>query len=367
MKRLLVALCVVTTASAAHASLHTPEEPTKFTIRPDGTAEALAHDFHKNLFVDRLNVANPTIPQTFTENGKVIETFRGLVLRRIAELQPRAKTLPPAELAGLAANLLRAGKASEALQLLAPHARGRAPDFRIVANFVHVLATSGEWDAAVNTAADLMDLDFPSDLAGATPEQRKWLAKVERQYYLKWLRLHRDRVNRKLAPDAEDVLPLFDVKFVNDAGQYEPGKLAASEKAKLPPDAIAVVQQLILWAPWDISLQWLLGELYAANGQLKDAEQVFDRCVEAGQYSNRKVFMAHRAVVREAAAKSNEKSAADIILADNAPDDAAKPNDDFLPSRERVIVFAAIFGVVALALIALQVRSIGRRLASRAP
>ncbi len=362
MKCLASLLLVGALATAARAGLYTPEEPFPFRMRPDGLPEAIEHQPTFLLEFDkRYNAANPTVP--LVDPGTQKETQRGLLMRRIAELQPRARSLPPAELAGLAANLLRIGKASDALNLLAPHARGRAPDFRVVANFVHILATNGEWDAALRAAELLMDIDFPTDLAGTTPEQRKWLLKVERQYYLRWIRLHRERVNQKLAPEAEDVLPLFPVKFVNDAGRYEPGKLAAAEKEKLPSDAIPIVQQLILWAPWDISLQWLLGELYAANGQLRDSEQVFRRCADAGQYSNRKVFMDHRTLVLDAAAKSTEKSAADIVLPDAPPsEESTKPNDDFLPSRERVIVFAAVFGVVALGLIALQVRSIGRRL-----
>lgn len=367
MKRLASLFLVGVLASLARAGIYTPEEPTPFTIHPDGLAEAIEYQPTFQLEFDkRYNAANPRVPLIDPESKR--ETQRGLLLRRIAELQPRAKSLPPAELAGLAANLLRVGKSADALNLLAPQIRGRAPDFRVVANYVHILAASGEWNAALSAATDLMDIEFPTDLAGTTPEQRKWLLKVERQYYLKWVKIHRERVNQKLAPEAEDVFPLFEVKFVNDAGQYEPGKLAAAEKAKLPPDAVPIVQQLILWAPWDISLQWLLAELYAANGQLKDAERLFVRCADAGQYSNRKVFMEHRTVVLEAAKKSNEKGAADIVLPETPPtEEPTKPNDDFLPSRERVIVFGAIFGVVALALLALQIRSIGRRLASRSP
>jgi tetratricopeptide (TPR) repeat protein len=65
------------------------------------------------------------------------------------------------------------------------------------------------------------------------------------------------------------------VKFVGPSGKFEPGKIAADEKAKLPPDAIAVVQQLLVWMPQDLRLYWLLGELMNANGDVDGAEVVF--------------------------------------------------------------------------------------------
>src|SRR5207249_8586641 len=38
-------------------------------------------------------------------------------------------------------------------------------------------------------------------------------------------------------------------------------------------EAIALVQQLLLWLPDDTRLYWLLGELYRADGDLKAAAQ----------------------------------------------------------------------------------------------
>jgi hypothetical protein len=65
------------------------------------------------------------------------------------------------------------------------------------------------------------------------------------------------------------------VQFVGPSGKFEPGKIAAAEKAKLPPDAIAVVQQLLIWMPQDLRLYWLLGELMNADGDVDSAEVVF--------------------------------------------------------------------------------------------
>src|SRR5262249_29644352 len=107
-------------------------------------------------------------------------------------------------------------------------------------------------------------------------------------------------------PPPENELPdrLWPVNFVNDAGAYEPGKLAAAEKAKLPggdfAEAIATVQQLVLWFPFDVRLYWLLGELYAAKGDVSSALDIMNECVDSGGYRNRKVLMQHREAVRNA-------------------------------------------------------------------
>src|SRR5439155_16809126 len=139
--------------------------------------------------------------------------------------------------------------------------------FRVLANLAHVHAFRSEWREALDMHGLVREFDEPPpDLAHTTPEQRKWLRGVERTHYTKWPLAHRQRADAKTPPDAEDVFPLFPVKFVNDAGRYEPGALAAAERAKLPADAVAVVQQLVLWAPWDTGLYWLLAELYVADG-----------------------------------------------------------------------------------------------------
>ena len=90
------------------------------------------------------------------------------------------------------------------------------------------------------------------------------------------------------------------MNFVNEAGAYEPGVLAEPRRPKLPPDALATVQQLVLWFPNDMRLYWLLAELYAAKGEFAAAKKIMDECVDSGHYSNRKVLMQHREAVKDA-------------------------------------------------------------------
>jgi hypothetical protein len=84
----------------------------------------------------------------------------------------------------------------------------------------------------------------------------------------------------------ENVDALFDdgknpptpVRFVGESGDFEPGKIAKAEKAKLDavrkfpsdPGPIDIVQQLLIWLPDDQRLFWLLGELYNAAADLTD-------------------------------------------------------------------------------------------------
>src|SRR5262249_9699783 len=61
-------------------------------------------------------------------------------------------------------------------------------------------------------------------------------------------------------------------RFVGESGAFEVGTLAVAEKAKLPPDALDIVQQLLVWLPDDLRLYWLLGELYNARGGTANIE-----------------------------------------------------------------------------------------------
>src|SRR5207245_9362044 len=102
--------------------------------------------------------------------------------------------------------------------------------------------------------------------------------------------------------DSQLLDDLFGVRFVGEDGKYEPGKLGAVERKKLPSDAAAIAQQLALSLPADGRLLWQLAELANAHGDVKTAAAMMDGCVTQfgmGQPELR----AHRRAVREAADK----------------------------------------------------------------
>src|SRR5439155_2773194 len=72
---------------------------------------------------------------------------------------------------------------------------------------------------------------------------------------------------------------LFGVRYVGDKGEYTPGAIAAAERAKLPADAVALMQLLAIWLPADGRLLWQLGELANVYGDVRTAAGILDGCV----------------------------------------------------------------------------------------
>lgn len=327
-------LILVVTGTVAPAGLYHPQEPTPFPVSPAGTATELG-------FGSQFDGPFPLI---FTRWGNVADdrptqannSDRRKVLDRLA-----GESSDPA---ATAADLVRLNRTPEAVNVLMPLSRRRAPDGRVLFNLAHAHAVRGEWSEALALHELAAEEGVPADLAGATPDQRKWLTKVERDYYRRWLLEHRRRAAAKADPAAEDVFPLF-----------------AKDKPK-PADAVAVVQQLLLWAPWDTALYWLLAEQYAGAGREREAATILDRIVESRQYSNRAKLMARRAELAATVAKlPPEKLDEPLLTADPPPPPATDPKA-FLPSRWAV--GAAATGFVGLAALMgwLQVRRwIGKR------
>jgi protein involved in temperature-dependent protein secretion len=344
-------LALLLLAVPASAGVYSSAEPCPFAVKPDGTVGELSFNPDKSgRFKQELTKYELIL------NSDKKSSERDAVLARLQTQQPPADR---------AADLIRLGRLDDALNLLEPRTRDRVLDFRVLANLAHVYAVRGDWaDAVRKHSSAWLDADFPADLPGASADQRKWLQRVEKEFYPRWLKAHQQQAERRVSPEAEDVLPLFDAKFVNDAGQYEPGKLAAAEKAKLPADAIAVVQQLLLWSPTDTQLLWLLAELYAADGRLREAEVLFDDCAWSRSFSNRRVLMAHREAVRRAVAALPAPPEEQSLLSPEKPKKEATLEDIGL-SRTSLIAFAAVFGTIAVGLIALQIRAVRRRAKSR--
>lgn len=300
-------------AAPGRASLYQPDDPMAVPVRPDGAAEPLPFDEFKRRLVQLNNVADPR-----PGAGGQPNPDRRRVLDRVAAR--RAVPAPPAdEAAALAADELRLGNSdagffvNDALNRLAPRTRDRTPGYFVHTTLAQLHAARGEWaEAVANHEAALLDCEMPAAVKGWTDAQRAWVAGLDREYVPHYLRLRRAEADARPrpAPEDEGPTPLFPlpapgrpadpVRFVNDAGGYEPGTLAAAERAKLPPDALAVVQQLLLWFPGDTRLYWLLAELYAAGGDLAAAQAVLDECAWSRQYGNRKALMDHRAAVAAA-------------------------------------------------------------------
>lgn len=326
----------LTAAGPGRASLVSPDEPMAVPVRPDGAGEAFPFDEFRTRYATLANLADAA------KNPPE----RQRTLKRIADRAP-SRTLPPDETVALAADLIRVGRTEEALNRLKPlyddRDRRGTRTYPVTAALVHAHAARGEWTAALNYLPDLFDAD-PPPARGLSPAQRAWQTKLDREYLPHYLDIRRAEASARPNPETEGPTPLFSlpaagrpadpVRFVNDAGGYEPGALAAAERAKLPPDAIAVVQQLLLWFPSDVRLYWLLAELYAADGELGVAKGILDECAGSLAYSNRKELMDHRAALAAAI-------------------EARRPKPQELPiSLQTVLVyFGAVAAVAAVALV----------------
>jgi hypothetical protein len=337
-------------AGAPRLAFYLPDNTCPFSIK-DGVAEPIPFKSFDTRFGALGNIANP----------KAIgdaKNDRLAILKRLAARGSRATT--PEQAAGMAAEQIRLNNLDAALNTLAPFTRAEPGDFRVLINQAHAFASRNDWDAAIrfHEQAVLGRPGFPREIPGIKPDQLAWLQTVEKRYYTKWLAIHRLNTVSKPNPETDVPFPLFgDMKFVNAEGAYEPGKLAPDERKKLPPDAIAIVQQLLLWSPGDTSLYWLLGELYAAEGSFEEAKTIFDRCVDTRQFSNRKLLKEHRAVLAETLANQPKPA---------APSPPPQPDPwAGLPSKRTVYIILGAFAPIAMLLVIFQLRALRKRIARK--
>lgn len=287
------------------ASLHHPDEPMALEVNAKGEPQALRFEEFSRRRLVLVNMQDANRPFVDPESKNKEKTERGKVADRIAAAQKKpART--PEQSAALAVDLLRFGRAAEAPDALRGQRRGFLPNITLA----HVAAAQGEWGQAYQYLDIANEERPPAAVPGLTAAQLAWQLKLNRGPLLKlvqsrWKEVREKEARRKegkpaeLPPDDELPDPIFPVNFANVTGPA----LAPAERDKLPPDALATVQQLLLWFPTDPRLYWLLAELYAVKGDFADAQKIMNSCVESLKYSNRKVLMQHREAVAKAAAQ----------------------------------------------------------------
>jgi tetratricopeptide (TPR) repeat protein len=215
----------------------------------------------------------------------------------VADMSPPPRLVPSSwstdRRLGLSAYLIRRGKHREAIEILKPLSLREPNNFLALAN----LATAYQLERqepgyavdylkqALTSAWPRAWADVPKDMKasleriGWNEETLLWYRTAE-TYHLKLvtLRAREARGRPKGAAEPETLDDLFGVDFT-----YEGGGLPEKEKAKLPSNGLALVQQLLIWLPDDPRLYWLLGELYHAQGTPEDeaaARQIFKDLVE---------------------------------------------------------------------------------------
>jgi len=369
------AVGLVLAADLSRASLYSPEDPTLAV--PVG-ADGKAHAMKFNDFLLALTKLNNALDMRMIINGEANKD-REAFLERIKASEKIQNPSVDVK-AARATDLLRVGELDRAINLLIPLTRDRRPSYFVFLTLSHVYAARGDWGEAIRFHQEgLLDTEMPQTVKGLTSAQRDWWKKLDTQYLPRFYKLrldetesHKGLSQTELAKrnETEEVLPLFPlpdsdppktpVRFVNDAGVYQPSHLAAAEQAKLPADAIAIVQQLLLWFPGETRLYWLLAELYAASNNLRDAAILFERCSWSRQYGNRKVMMEHRTAVQSAVPKDPPPEDAPLTLPEtDSPQTPEPQSPDQTPISMKTIWY--YFGAIGLIVVFAFIRAMSRR------
>jgi tetratricopeptide (TPR) repeat protein len=274
----------------------------------------------------------------------------------------RAGTLTVEERVDLSEYLIRLRQYEEAVELLESIAAQERWNFRLAANLATAHQLAGRLDRALSYLQQALDA-WPAEVPGWIPGQVAWYRRAE-QFQLKLVRLRlREQASaaggRSKPPETlDDLFSPRDQKapfrFVGESGTYEAGKLAAAERSKLPEDALALVQQLVLWLPDDTRLYWLLGELYNADGDLETALRIFDDCVWNRRYDSAEL-KAHRQIVADAKAKAQPT----VLLPSAAPEPEQPAG--WTPEPRQIITVTTVAGLVIAGLVYLQVRELRKR------
>jgi hypothetical protein len=199
------------------------------------------------------------------------------------------------ETADLGALYVRLGEIDRAVQVLRAGQRDFPQHFRTIAN----LGTAWQLQGDLNQATTCLQ-----QAVRLAPGK---LLKAE-EYHLKLVRLRQGQ-----GRGVQDLDDLFAVSYVSENGKYEPGKLAAGQRKKLPADAAAITQLLALWLPADGRLLWQLAELASAHGDVRTAAAIMDGCVNE--------FGLHAALLRQH--RQAMRAAADELAASANPDGAS--------------------------------------------
>ena len=270
MRQTLMAFVILAAASPVHAGLYVPGEEPELVARDGKEIEMPFDQF-------RLRLAElKAIPVTPPDSP-----LRKAYLKRRADLESRRlERLSVQEMISLGECQVRLGDLNNSFFTYHLAATREPRNFLAQSGLAAVRQMRGELREAREAQIDALMLR-PSELPGMTKAQTAWMLRVEKVFG----ELQRGQIKELLEKTPLQQLSvdnLFRVQFVGPSGGYEAGTIAPDEKAKLPADAVAVVQQLILWYPFDARIYWLLGELYNANGQMREALAIFKECMDRG-------------------------------------------------------------------------------------
>jgi hypothetical protein len=242
-------------AGSARGTLHFPTEP---PLTPEPNLLRFVRD--------QLNDLRRMAPTAGVPPEKQAQP-RLDALAKIDPLLRRREALNAAEAATLGAYLIR-------VRWTRPGREDRQEARDVLEAAAQRFPRDGAIQANLGT---LYHLQGALDLAERSLEQAVALTDSRLEAaHLKLVRL-RSRERPTHEPPLDNLF--IGLKFVSEKGTWEPGQLAAAERAKLPggslDEAIRLVQGLLLSLPDDARLHWLLAELGAARNGPGDLEGAF--------------------------------------------------------------------------------------------
>ncbi len=371
-------LCLFLLASTAAAGLYNTSEP-DVEKRTDPGVDP--RDWFQLVFRD-------TLAQLRSIGLREVPVDKPLRKRYVlaAELAARANTakLTVEDKLNLSDVLVRRRKHYDAINLLLPLARQQPKHFLVQCNLATAYQLAGQESQAADVLAQAISV-WPNEMRKVDEPFRKYLESIgwhdgafalyrqAETFQLKLLRLRaRENLAKKKAGGFETVDALFDdgkdppnpIRFIGASGNYEAGAIAREEKAKLPKNAIDIVQQLLIWLPDDLRLYWLLGELYNAQGGAKNvaaALSIFNELAGFGGLDVRaKELAEHRHVLQAYQEKASEPTSS-LDLNKRLDDDEKKRQDQPVRIDWQTLGVGFGIGLVVAIFGAWQIREIRRR------
>jgi hypothetical protein len=371
----IVVLAVLVSVLPARAGIYSPNEPFLFETDSDGFAKPIQFAGGFNLIRSELREV-AILPQNPSDP---LREGRKKALDQVKQLEAKGVgNLSNDEFSILTTGLIRLNDDRAATNVLQPRAaRG---GFMVYMHMARARAGQGDWQDAVERERIALS-EFPTSYERLTKPQLTWLKKVERDYYLPFLSRRAQEASRgrtfSRIEEPDELFPTIPaprksenpVHFVGLEGTYVAGTIADVERKKLPPDAIAIIQQLVLWHPFDGRLYWLLGELYNADGDVETAFNILDECTNGMAITN-ETIKEHRRVLKSAAeamararaeqlAHIKQQEAEDLARQAEDHERQAKAERDY---QRRFWWIVAVGVALGLLLVYYQFREVFRRL-----
>jgi len=215
----------------------------------------------------------------------------------VKRLAPKGRTLTVQESINLSACYLLLQKPNDAIVVLENVKGQERGNFMVLANQATAYHALGEFTRALDFQQQLVHpRSWPRRYEGFTTEQLRWYQRAE-EAYRDLLRSRGQEAARRVREVRLD--PLFPkVQALGSEENYKANQIDPEIAKELPPDALELVKQLLLWLPHDQRLLWMYAELMNARGQAEVTAQTLNQLVDSGFSSN--AVKAHRTVLLEA-------------------------------------------------------------------